>query len=276
MSNYIVPGANPYSGGVGPTGPPGTPGGPTGPQGIPGFDGATGAAGPTGATGYGFTGATGPGFTGPTGSQGATGFTGSTGSTGIQGVNGSGTVVAGFGIAVDNVTTPGSSIVSWTGETLVEDTLPTFTSPTNQDYIAGGGSAGGTYIWGTLPALNPMNESLNPNVKFELTLGGQFSVATAPNTATVGIFKLSNGGTTATSVIKYSVSAPLGPPPVLAPTIFTWGNVIPNGANITVTELTIPYADATGPLSYGFLLQEGGSNGFISSQIYSLKVSYFI
>lgn len=274
MSNYIVPGANPYSGGVGPTGPPGTPGGPTGPQGIPGFDGATGAAGPTGATGYGFTGATGLGFTGATGAQGATGDTGSTGPTGING-GGGGTVLAGFGIAVDTLTTPGSSIVSWTGETLVEDTLPIFYSP-SQAIISAGGTAGGTYIWGALPALNPINEPLNANVKFELTLAGTCSVATAPNILSVGIFKLSGAGSIATVVLKYVANAPLGPPPVLAPTVFNWGGLIPDPLNVTAVNLSVPYADATGLLYYGFLFQEAGSNGFWDSVQYQVKVSYFI
>jgi hypothetical protein len=170
------------------------------------------------------------------------------------------TVSAGFGIVVTEPS-PGQYIVASTGETLDQTTLVLFTVP-NGTAIQSGGSP---HVFGAVPAIGPFDTVKNVNVEFELIMSGQGTFTPNNNVLTIGIFRTSNNSEVATFDTPFGLLTP-----------FDWGNSIPNGLNKLVSNVSVPYAVATGGLFYGAFIRFPGSGGSFDNLTFLLTVKYFV
>lgn len=175
-------------------------------------------------------------------------------------VGGDVTVSAGFGIIVTEPT-PGQYIVASTGEQLDQTTLVLFNVP-NGTAIQSGGVP---HVFGPVPAIGPFDTVKNVTVEFELTMSGQSTFTANNNVLTIGIFR--NGSNA--EVIDFST--PFG---LLTP--FDWGNSIPDPLNKFVSNVSVPYAVATGGLYYGAFIRFPGSGGSFNNLSFQLTVKYFV
>jgi hypothetical protein len=175
------------------------------------------------------------------------------------------TVAAGFGIDVD--LSGGQYIVSWTGETLDVVTLPLFSaaSPIN---IFGGGNPTN---FGAVPTLGPFSPVLNPTLKFELTLAGQVNLSgnnTGSGVVSIGIYRTIDNSVVVSAEIPFQLVGGIH--------TIQLGPTIPNPANQTVINLTVPNAVAVGPMFYGAFIRFPGTSGQFNIMQYLLSVNYLI